>query len=212
MAVFRDDVVALVPHLRAFARSLAAGDAALADDLVQDTMVNALQAQHQFQPGTNLRAWLFRILRNRFLSIKARKYQTNEVYDEHLETRWSVPAYQEARIEIDALNRAFRALSVAHREILIYAVVQELPYEEVAEICGCAVGTVKSRVNRARAILKKMLLEDELPVDKAKVARSLPEPVLGRLMPEEAEPVSPSLRRGDGARDTGWAKRTAGRA
>ena len=212
MAVFRDDVVALVPHLRAFARSLAAGDAALADDLVQDTMVNALQAQHQFQPGTNLRAWLFRILRNRFLSIKARKYQTSEVYDEHLETRWSVPAYQETRIEIDALNRAFRALSVAHREILIYAVVQELPYEEVAEICGCAVGTVKSRVNRARAILKKMLLEDELPVDKAKVARSLPEPVLERLLPEDAKPVSPCLQRGDGARDTGWAKRTAGRA
>lgn len=174
MAVFRDDVVALVPHLRAFARSLAAGDAALADDLVQDTIVNALQAQHQFAEGTNLRAWLFRILRNRFLSLKARKYVTSEVYDEHLESRWSVPAHQETRIEVAALKRAFAALSPAHREVLYYAVVQEMPYEEIAEISNCAVGTVKSRVNRARAMLKRMLLEGELPVDEERVARSLP--------------------------------------
>ncbi len=211
MTIFRDDVVALVPHLRAFARSLAAGDAALADDLVQDTMVNALQAQHQFQPGTNLRAWLFRILRNRFLSIKARKYQTSEVYDEHLETRWSVPAYQETMIEIDALKRAFGALSVAHREILIYAVVQELPYEEVAEICGCAVGTVKSRVNRARALMKKMLLEDELPVDKAKVVRNVPDRLLERLVPDSAEPGA-HMHGEDGATDPNWAARPMGRA
>jgi RNA polymerase sigma-70 factor (ECF subfamily) len=211
MTVFRDDVVALVPHLRAFARSLAAGDAALADDLVQDTMVNALQAQHQFQPGTNLRAWLFRILRNRFLSIKARKYQTSEVYDEHLETRWSVPAYQESMIEIDALKRAFGALSATHREVLIYAVVEELPYEEVAEICGCAVGTVKSRVNRARAILKKMLLEDELPVDEARLARNLPDRMLERLVPDADEPGA-HLHRDDGAVDASWTRRPMGRA
>ena len=211
MAVFRDDVVALVPHLRAFARSLVAGDSALADDLVQDTIVNALQAQHQFQPGTNLRAWLFRILRNRFLSIKARKYQTSEVYDEHLETRWSVPAYQETRIEIDALKRAFSALSLAHREILIYAVVQEMPYEEVAEICGCAVGTVKSRVNRARAILKRMLLEDELPVDRSKLVRGLPERALAELAADTgAAPGAPLERDGDS--EVGWTERTAGRA
>ncbi len=211
MAVFRDDVVALVPHLRAFARSLVAGDSALADDLVQDTIVNALQAQHQFEPGTNLRAWLFRILRNRFLSIKARKYQTSEVYDENLETRWSVPAYQETRIEIDALKRAFSALSLAHREILIYAVVQELPYDEVAEICGCAVGTVKSRVNRARAILKRMLLEDELPVDASKLARRLPQRALADLAADADEALGAPLERG-GSPEVDWMERTVGRA
>ena len=79
MNVFREDVAALVPHLRAFARSLTGGDLHLADDIVQDTIVNALQAQHQFTPGTNLKAWLFTILRNRFRSVIARKHVTAEV-------------------------------------------------------------------------------------------------------------------------------------
>jgi len=165
MSVFKEEVASLVPHLRAFARSLTGGDVQLADDVVQDTIVNALQAQHQFTPGTNLKAWLFTILRNRFRSVIARKHVTAEVPDDDLERHSWAPAEQESRIEVAAFKRAFAVLSAAHREVLVLVAVHGLPYEQVAAICGCEVGTVKSRVNRARAMLKKMLFEDGLPVD-----------------------------------------------
>lgn len=170
MGIFREDVTALVPHLRAFARSLTGGDVHLADDLVQDTILNALQAQSQFTPGTNLKAWLFTILRNRFRSLISRKHVTAEVADDDLEKKWWAPAHQESVIEVTAFRRAFRQLSPAHREVLVLVAVHGLPYEQVAELCRCEVGTVKSRVNRARNLLKKMLLEDELPVRKDTVS------------------------------------------
>jgi RNA polymerase sigma-70 factor (ECF subfamily) len=170
MGVFKEEVAALVPHLRAFARSLTSGDVHFADDIVQDTIVNALQAQHQFTPGTNLKAWLFTILRNRFRSLIARKHVTAEVADDDLERHYWVAAEQDSRIEVAAFKRAFKTLSATHREVLVLVAIHGLPYEEIARICGCEVGTVKSRVNRARGILKRMLLEDELPVD----ARKLP--------------------------------------
>jgi RNA polymerase sigma-70 factor (ECF subfamily) len=166
MGIFREDVTAMVPHLRAFARSLTSGDVHLADDLVQDTIVNALQAQDQFTPGTNLKAWLFTILRNRFRSLITRKYVTAEVQDDDLERKWLTPAHQESVVEITAFRRAFRQLSSAHREVLVLVGVHGLSYEQVAHICRCEVGTVKSRVNRARNLLKKTLLEDELPIRK----------------------------------------------
>jgi RNA polymerase sigma-70 factor (ECF subfamily) len=163
MSVFRDDLLPLVPHLRAFARTLTAGNRHLADDLVQDTLVNALQAQHQFTPGTNLKAWLFTILRNRFRSVVARKHVTAEVGVDDVDGAWSTPATQEVGIEVVAFRRAFARLSVAHREALVLTAVRGWPYEQVARTCGCEVGTVKSRVNRARALLKKMLLDPDEP-------------------------------------------------
>ena len=165
MGLFKEDVAALVPHLRAFARSLTGGEVQFSDDIVQDTIVNALQAQHQFTPGTNLKAWLFTILRNRFRSVIARKHVTAEVSDDDLERHSWAPAEQESRIEVAAFKRAFKTLSATHREVLVLVAVHGLPYEQVAEICGCEVGTVKSRVNRARAMLKRMLVEDTLPID-----------------------------------------------
>ena len=171
MDVFREDVAALLPHLRAFARSLTAGDRQLADDIVQDTIMNALRAQHQFTPGTNLKAWLFTILRNRFKSVIVRKHVTAEVGDDDLDQQHWVAPEQESRIEILAFKRAFKTLSRVHREVLVLAVVHGLPYERIAEICGCELGTVKSRVNRARAALKQMLLDEDEPVAVAKAAR-----------------------------------------
>jgi RNA polymerase sigma-70 factor (ECF subfamily) len=164
MTVFREDVVTLLPHLRAFARSLTAGNATLADDLVQDTVLKALEAQEQYQPGTNLKAWLFTILRNQHLSLLRRKRTRNEVCDEDIDRLGSVPAFQESRIEVAAFRKAFAALSADHRSVLVLVGVEGLPYEEVARIMDCEVGTVKSRVNRARNALKRMLLGDELPV------------------------------------------------
>ena len=183
MNVFREDVAALIPHLRAFARSLTSGDVHLADDVVQDTIVNALQAQHQFTPGTNLKAWLFTILRNRFRSVIARKHVTAEVADDDLERHYWVAPEQESRIEVAAFRRAFATLSGAHREVLVLVAIHGLPYDEIAEICGCEVGTVKSRVNRARAILKKMLYEDALPIDPKKLPAA---ERAGRLVRDES--------------------------
>jgi len=165
MTVFREDVVALLPHLRAFARSLTAGSAALADDLVQDTVLKAFEAQEQYQPGTNLKAWLFTILRNQHLSLLRRKRTRNEVCDEDIDRMGSVPAFQESRIEVAAFRKAFAELSPDHRSVLVLVGIEGLPYEEVARIMGCEVGTVKSRVNRARNALKRMLLGDELPME-----------------------------------------------
>ena len=123
MNLFREDVTALLPHLRAYARSLTSGDPQLADDIVQDTIVNALRAQHQFTPGTNLKAWLFTILRNRFKSVITRKHVTAEIYDDYLEEKHWVAPEQESRIEILAFKRAFKTLSRTHREVLMLAVV-----------------------------------------------------------------------------------------
>lgn len=164
MTLFREDVAALMPHLRAFARSLTAGNAALADDLVQDTLLKALEAQSQFQPGTNLKAWMFTILRNQHLSLMRRKRTRNEVPDDDIELLGSVPAFQESRLEVAAFRRAFAELGADHRTVLVLVCIHGLPYDEVAQIMGCEVGTVKSRVNRARSALKRMLLGDTLPI------------------------------------------------
>ena len=161
MALLREDMAALLPQMRAYARNLTHGDTHLADDLVQDAVVNALQAQHQFTPGTNLKAWLFTILRNRFLTVVGRKHVRAEVGEDDLSDLAAVPPSQESAVEVREFRRAFARLSVAHREILVLTVLHGLPYQEVATMLRCEVGTVKSRVNRAREQLKRMLLGDE---------------------------------------------------
>jgi RNA polymerase sigma-70 factor (ECF subfamily) len=176
MADFQDDLVALLPQLRAFARALTGGDAAFADDLVQDTVVKGLQARSSFAEGTNLKAWLFTILRNNLRSVMRSKRVKSEVSDEGLENfLWRPPA-QEDRLEFEAFRRAFRLLSPAHREVLILVGVHGYPYDKAAEIAGCEVGTVRSRLNRARTQLKRMLLEGELPLPEPK-ARAEVEPL-----------------------------------
>lgn len=182
MAPFRDEIVEHVPYLRAFARTMTNGDATLADDLVQDTILNALQAQGQFQEGSNLKAWLFTILRNRFRSVIGRKHVTAEVGDEDLEHLSWIGPEQETHVEVTAFKRAFRALKPSQREVLVLVAVHGLPYERVAEICGCEVGTVKSRVSRARLQLKQMLL-GELPMPGEAAAALLPGPGRTQLLP-----------------------------
>jgi RNA polymerase sigma-70 factor, ECF subfamily len=157
----REDMLPLVPQLRAYARSLTAGDASAADDLVQDTLMLALQAWASFTPGTNLKAWLLRIMHNRFHTVRGRMHLRAEVGVDDLDLRGSVPAFQERRPEVWAFKAAFARLSASHREVLVLYGVHGLAYEEIARICGCEVGSVKSRMNRARAALKAMLLGDE---------------------------------------------------
>ncbi len=158
MSDTRDDILPLVPHLRGYARALTAGNVEFADDLVQDTVMLALQAWERFTPGTNLKAWLFQILHNRFCSVVSRKHVRAEIGTEDLGRLATVPAFQERRPEIREFKLAFARLTPAHREALVLHTVHGLAYERIAEICGCEIGTVKSRINRARSQLKEMLL------------------------------------------------------
>ena len=161
-AGFAEDVVALVPRLRAYARALTR-DPDAADDLAQDTVVLALRAWRSFTPGTNLEGWLLTIERNRFRSLRTRRHVAAEVGVDDLGPLASVPAFQEGRAELRDFKAAFARLSPHHREALVLHAVHGLPYEQVAAVVGCAVGTVKSRINRARATLKATLLGGDAP-------------------------------------------------
>jgi RNA polymerase sigma-70 factor (ECF subfamily) len=155
-ASWRDDVVALIPALRAFAWSLS-HNSADADDLVQDTLIKAWTHRAKFEPGTNLRAWLFTILRNTYYTAVVRRRR--EVSDEngkHAATLSAAPT-QDWSVAMRSLQAALHRLPDEHREALILVGAVGLTYEEAAEICGCALGTIKSRVNRARARLLKIM-------------------------------------------------------
>jgi RNA polymerase sigma-70 factor, ECF subfamily len=157
---WRDDVVGLIPALRAFAWSLS-HNGSDADDLVQDTLIKAWTNRDKFEPGTNLRAWLFTILRNTYYTAVLRRRR--EVRDETGEYAGALktPPTQDWSVAVHALRDALQKLPAEHREALILVGAAGLSYEEAAEICGCALGTIKSRVNRARArLLKIMDLED----------------------------------------------------
>ena len=159
---FRVELEALIPQLRAFARSLCGGRD-MADDLVQDTLLKAWAARGSFRAGTNMRAWTFIILRNVFLSQMRRARFKGEWNQEAAEQRLATPAAQEKQLQLSDLQRALLCLPTPQREALILVGAGGLPYEEAAAICGCAVGTIKSRVARARAALESMLADGRCP-------------------------------------------------
>ncbi len=152
---FRDGLVEAIPALRAFARSLC-GKRDVADDLVQETMMKGWQSRERFQPGTNLKAWLFAILRNEIYS-SYRRAKTVANYTAMESTKpEGVDADQYAKLDLTDLMRAFDALAPEQKEALILT-VGEFSYEEAAAICGCAVGTIKSRISRARKQLEQLV-------------------------------------------------------
>ena len=145
-----------MPHLRAFARFLT-GNRERADDLVQDTVVRALTAAHQFQQGTNLKAWMFTILRNLFRSeYRKRRREVEDTDGSYAESLKSHPE-QNSRLEFQEFRAALAKLPPDQREALILVGASGFSYEEAAAICECAVGTIKSRVNRARTRLADLL-------------------------------------------------------
>jgi RNA polymerase sigma-70 factor (ECF subfamily) len=154
--VFRRELVALIPHLRAFARTLC-GDPAAADDLAQDAMLKAWDARASFQLGTNMKAWTFMILRNQFYSEKRRSWRQSQLDQEAAERTLVAADDPEAPVALDELRLALRSLPDEQREALVLVGAGGFAYEEAAEICGCAVGTVKSRVSRARRALQAAL-------------------------------------------------------
>ena len=167
----RDELIHYLQPLRAFAISLS-GNHAAADDLVQDTIIKAWSNIEKFQPGTNMKAWLFTILRNTFYSDR-RKHR-REVPDPdglHAATLFELPAH-DSRLAMRDFQRAFLQLSAEHREVLILVGASGLSTEESAQMIGVAVGTVKSRTSRARTRLAELmgLSDGDLGAQVAKVS------------------------------------------
>jgi RNA polymerase sigma-70 factor (ECF subfamily) len=156
-ASFVDAVLALRPALHAFAHRLTS-QSCDAEDLVQDTILRALAARHHFTMGTNLKAWLFTIMRNSFNTRWRRSQREVTTGAEVIELRMVTPATQEDALWArQALGRLLHDLSPAHRAILILIPVRGASYEEAAQVCHCSIGTVKSRLNRARAALADLV-------------------------------------------------------
>jgi RNA polymerase sigma-70 factor (ECF subfamily) len=159
---FKVELSRVIPHLRAFGRSLS-GNRDLADDLVQETLLKAWAARQRFQAGTNMRAWTFIILRNLFLS-QMRRARFKGEWDEVTATRLlAAPASQDRHVELGDMQRALLHLPQPQREALILVGAGGFAYEEAAAICGCAVGTIKSRVARGRVALEALLTNGNLP-------------------------------------------------
>ena len=153
---FRQALLAAMPNLRAFAMSLC-GKQHVADDLVQETLLKAWTHRDKFQPDTNLKAWLFTILRNTYFSeFRKRRREVQDV-DGQAAALLSTPPEQNGHLDLADFSKAMLSLSEDQREALLLVGAEGFSYEEAAEITGCAVGTVKSRISRARTRLAELL-------------------------------------------------------
>ena len=153
---FKAVLVTLIPQLRAFARTLT-GDATAADDLAQEAMMKAWDARASFEMGTNMKAWTFMILRNQFYSEKRRSWRQTSLDQEAAERTLVATDDPAAPVALDEVRLALAMLPSEQREAVVLVGAGGFAYEEAAEICGCAVGTVKSRVSRARRALQAIL-------------------------------------------------------
>ncbi|SDO44952.1 RNA polymerase sigma-70 factor, ECF subfamily [Methylobacterium phyllostachyos] len=154
-AEFQRQFLTVAPSLRRFAISLA-HDVTAADDLVQDTLLRAWRNQSSFQPGTNFEAWTFTILRNAFYSGR-RKHRKVEDEDGSYTARLAIPPDQAGRLDLQDVRTALDRLAPVMREALVLVTIKDLSYDEAAVVMGCQVGTVKSRVWRARDQLARAL-------------------------------------------------------
>ncbi|MFO1113275.1 MAG: sigma-70 family RNA polymerase sigma factor [Rhodospirillales bacterium] len=154
-------IIEIIPNLRAFARTLV-NDRDRADDLVQETVLKALSNLDRFQIGTNIRAWLFTILRNSFFSELRKQRREVADSDGKYAAQLTTRATQVDKVELRDFRRALEKLPSEQREALMLVGPAGFSYEEAATICGCAVGTIKSRVNRGRNRLTEMI-EGETP-------------------------------------------------
>ncbi|WP_374383211.1 sigma-70 family RNA polymerase sigma factor [Dongia sp.] len=164
---FQNQIVSFLPALKAFAVMLTRNRVS-ADDLVNDTVLRALRKHHLYADGTNLKAWLFTIMRNIHINnLRAgQRRRLVEVSDDLLPNLASVAPGQEDVLVLKELFRAFDGLSENQREVLMLVVGQDLSYEETAQICGCPIGTVRSRLARGRRELGRML-DGEVPLPAA---------------------------------------------
>lgn len=161
----RNELVEHLPALRAFALSLTR-NGATADDMVQDTVVKAWTNIDKFKPGTKMRAWLFTILRNTYYSSRRKLNREVADVDGVFTATLSVKPEHDGRMQLSDFKEAFEMLPDEQREALILVGASGFSYEEAADMCGVAVGTVKSRANRGRAKLTELLhLDEEGPME-----------------------------------------------
>lgn len=153
--------MALLPQLRAFARSLC-GNREVADDLVQEAAARAWSARASFKPGTNMRAWTFTILRNTYFSDLRKQRRQSDIPAEATAHNW-VDAPQEGHVHLTDVEHALARLSPERRAALLLVSMGDFSYAEAADICECPIGTLRSRVSRARRELETML-DDSLPL------------------------------------------------
>jgi RNA polymerase sigma-70 factor (ECF subfamily) len=175
----RNQILAFLPHLRMFALSLT-HDAVRSDDLVQTTLLRAWTNLDRFQPDTNLEAWLFTILRNSFHSEYRKRRREVEDPDSVYARRLMVQPEQEARLMLDDVQQALMRLPLEQREAILLIGCQGESYEDAAALCGVAVGTMKSRVNRARTRLVELLqMEDRHDIDLDRLTQAALQPPTG---------------------------------
>jgi RNA polymerase sigma-70 factor (ECF subfamily) len=154
--VFRQELVSQLPRMRAFARALTL-NAAEADDLVQEAMLRAWRSRASFEPGTNFRAWLFKIVRNQFYSSKRKAWRWTPLDPQVAEETLVAADDPSIGLSLEDVTQAIARLPDGQREALLLVGAAGVSYEEAAHICGVAVGTVKSRVSRARHALIRTL-------------------------------------------------------
>jgi RNA polymerase sigma-70 factor (ECF subfamily) len=152
----KQDMLAALPRLRAFAAALS-GRADMADDLVQETLVKAWANLASFEPGSNMIGWLYTIMRNEFYGQLRKRRREVDDPDGQYAARLATHATQDSHMQFQDFRAALFRLAPDHREALMLVGASGLSYEEAAGLCGCAVGTMKSRVNRARAKLAELL-------------------------------------------------------
>jgi RNA polymerase sigma-70 factor (ECF subfamily) len=157
MSEVREQIREQIPALRRYARALMR-DRDGADDLVQDTLLRAINAEHQWQPGTNLRAWLFTILHNVYVGDRRKLARRPSVVPiDSEEWRLEAPSNQMSNVELGELDRAIALLPEHQRITLLLVGLQGMAYEEVAKIMDVPLGTVRSRLSRARTALQQQL-------------------------------------------------------
>ena len=159
-ANFKDELLAEIRNLRAFAISLS-GSVSLADDLVQESLLRAWSNSEKFQPGTSLRAWLFTILRNIYYSNYRKRSREVQDSDGLYARRLTVPGDQESHLDLEDFRKAMTKLPAEQREVLTLIGASGLSYEEAAVVCQVGIGTIKSRLSRARAKLVELLELDD---------------------------------------------------
>lgn len=177
---FRAKLLELLPYLRAFARTLC-GHRDGADDLAQEAIRTAWQNRAMFAPGTNMKAWLFTIQRNTYYSAHRRTWRQVGWDDEAMDRRLVTGASQQSGVELTDLKRAMSTLPDEQREALILVGAGGFSYQEAAAICACAVGTMKSRVSRARHTLTTMMTDGTRLPASSETAAGAYEGIMGEI-------------------------------
>jgi RNA polymerase sigma-70 factor (ECF subfamily) len=156
---FKHELLGEIKNLRAFAISLS-GSVSLADDLVQESLLRAWSNSEKFQPGTSMKAWLFTILRNIYYSSFRRRAREVQDSDGFYARRLTVSGDQESHLDLQDFRKALTRLPAEQREVLTLVGASGLSYEEAAAICQVEIGTIKSRLSRARSKLVELLALD----------------------------------------------------